>query len=172
MVKNKKLLETLFKCTQKQGACNGCFYGTPEEQPDCIFHLMNDILFFFGNPVPDNEAHVLSLDEVKEVLGDKKDHLCFAEFISSIHVAKPVIRTATLSGNFITLFDPQTNESDSFNIQDYYTTVRIWSSKPTDPLRNNTPWETDQYTDDSPINRTKTSDILRYVSNMTTNHTP
>lgn len=176
MVRNNKLIETLQKCVKENrayGYCKGCFYGdgtsNSEEKPQCMLNLMNDILFFFGNPVPDDSARVLTLEELEEILSDRKDHLAFAEFISSIHVAKPVIRIVKSSGNFISLFDPQNNENDSFNKSDYYTTFRVWSTKPTDKLRNDTPWEeiTSSTTDNSPINESKTASILNYVRRMT-----
>ena len=174
MVRNNKLIETLYTCVKNQGSCKGCFYGDGYDQPNCTFHLMNDILFFFGNPVPDPNAHVIPLEELQEILADKKDHIAFSEFISTIHVAKPVIRTVKAQGNFITLYDPQTEETDTFNISDYYTHFRVWSSKPSDSLRNSTPWvpiDGYQYTDNSPINRTKTSDLLRYVKKASQNST-
>ena len=172
MVTNNKLLETLFTCTKYHGNCKGCFYGDSSDQPDCIFHLMNDLLYFFGNPVPNDNAQILPLEQLQEMLSDRKDHIAFAEYINSIHVATPVIRTISRKGNFITLYDPQTNTSESFNVSDYYTMFRVWSEKPSDKLRNATPWtpiNEFQSTDDSPINHSKTSDIFRYVSNMTQN---
>ena len=175
MVKNPKLLETLFKCVKENkstGTCRGCFYGSGEAEYDspkaCMLNLMNDILFFFGNPYPDQNAHVLSLEEVEEILSDKKDHLAFFEFISSIHVAKPCIRVVKSSGNFILLFDPQTNENNQFNKSEYLSAFRIWSTKPTDTLRNATPWDTTQtLSDNNSANiQSKTSSILSYISKM------
>ena len=171
MVKNNKLIETLYKCVKDNstlGACRGCFYGDGEYTDACKLHLMNDLLFFFGNPVPDPNAYVLSLTEVEDAVSDKKDHLAFAEFISSIHVAKPVIRIVKVSGNFITLYDPQTDETDSFNKNDYYTNVRVWSSKPTDKLRNETKWELLEEmasNDNTQVTRSKTESILNHIQN-------
>lgn len=173
MIKNNNLLETLHKCVKQnttKGACTGCFYGqSSDDQPSCMLSLMNDVLFFFSNPVPDPNAYILSLEELEEVLADRKDHLAFAEFISNIHVAKPVIRIVKSSGNFITLYDPQTSESDSFNKLEYYSSFRVWSSKPTDTIRNSTPWENLDYseTDNSSINQSKTASIINYVRKMT-----
>lgn len=166
MVKNKKLLETLYECVKRNGQCNGCFYGCGDDAPACMLHLMNDILFFFNNPVPSSDARVLPLEELEEILSDKKDHLAFAEFISSIHVAKPVIRSVSLSGNTIILYDPNTDERDQFTKNEYYSNIRVWSSKPTDKLRNDTPWIPidGNTTDDSPSEpSSKTSDILKFA---------
>lgn len=170
MVKNNKLLETLYKCVKGNGACSGCFYGEGYDQPQCMLHLMNDLLFFFKNPVPSSEAKILSLDELEEALSDHKDHLAFAEFISTIHVAQPVIRTISMKGNFVTLHDPQTNETDTFSKQDYYIQFRVWSTKPTDTLRNATKWESrdGMDEDDTPTKKsTKTTDLLNFISKMT-----
>ena len=165
MVTNKKLLETLYTCVKKNGECSGCFYGDGEDKPHCMFQLMNDILFFFNNPVPSPDARVLTLDELEEILSDKKDHLAFAEFISSIHVAKPVIRSVSMSGNVIVLYDPNTDERDQFTKNEYYSNVRVWSAKPSDKLRNDTPWiPIDGHTDEpSQEPSTKTSDILKFA---------
>ena len=173
MVRNNKLLETLFRCTKDNTtleACRGCFYGDGSDSPHCIFTLMNDILFFFGNPVPSPNAHIIPIEELEEILSDRKDHLAFAEFINTIHVAKPVIRTVTSSGNFINFLDPQTNETESFNKSDYYARFRVWSTKPTDKLRNDTPWipiDGQRYTEDDPTPTTKTQNILNYIQNAT-----
>lgn len=169
MVKNNKLLETLFTCAKSNGTCNGCFYGDGSEVPSCMLHLMRDLLFFFNNPVPSPTAHVLTLEELDEACADRKDHIAFCEYINSIHVATPVIRTVIRKGNFINLFDPQTNTNEQFNISDYYIKIRVWSDKPSDTLRNETPWTPiNEFaeTDTTPINHTKTSDIMRYVSKM------
>ena len=177
MLKNNKLLETLARCVhdnKRLGNCRGCYYGDgttdiTEAKPQCMLNLMNDVLFFFGNPYPDPEARILSLHEVEEAIADKKDHLAFCEFISSIHIAKPCIRIVKSSGNFISLFDPQTNENDSFNKSEYYTSFRIWSTKPTDKLRNDTPWEVleSMASDNSANIQSKTEAILSFISKMT-----
>ena len=175
MVKNNKLLETLFKCTKEnktKGECKGCFYGDGTNAPSCMLNMMNDILFFFNNPVPDPYAKIIPLEELEEILSDKKDHLAFAEFISTIHVAMPVIRSISMSRNVITLYDPTTNEKDQFIKDEYYAKFRVWSSKPTDSLRNTTPWIPidGQLYDDIPQEKaSKTTDILRYVNSMVSN---
>ena len=172
MVKNNKLIETVFECVKRNGVCKGCFYGDGNDMPSCMFHMMNDVLFLFNNPVPQSTAHVLTLEEVEDTLSDRKDHLAFAEFISSIHVAKPVIRTVKMSGNFITLFDPTTNESDTFNKAEYYTSFRIWSSKPTDKLRNETQWtpmDGHAYDEEPAQNLSKTATLLKRAYSMTQN---
>ena len=169
MVKNNKLLETLFKCVKGKGQCKGCFYGDGTEIPTWMLNLMNDVLFFFGNPVPDQNAHIIPLEELEEILSDKKDHLAFAEFISDIHVAKPVIRSVSMQRNVIYLFDPTMNEKDSFLKDEYYTKFRIWSTKPTDKLRNETEWVPIDGIYDEPLQEkdTKTTSIMRYVQSMT-----
>ncbi len=172
MIRNKKLLETLYECVKRNGECKGCFYGDGTEAPSCMFHLMNDVLFFFNNPVPSKDAHVLSLEELEEALSDRKDHLAFAEFISSIHVAKPVIRSVQMSQNVITLYDPNTNEKDQFLKSDYYTSFRVWSAKPTDKLRNDTEWiplDGHLYDEQTDEKTSKTTDILRFAHNRLQN---
>ena len=173
MVKNNKLIETLFSCVKYHGQCKGCIYGDsldPYSEYPCVFHLMNDILFFFRNPVPSPTAYVLPLEELEENLSDKKDHLAFIEYINSIHVATPAIRTISSQRNFINLYDPQTQQTEQYNKSDYYTRFRVWSTKPTDKLRNETPFtSSDGYdsTDNSPINQSKTANLLRYIDNAT-----
>ena len=170
MVKNKKLLETLYSCVKQNGSCKGCFYGDGYEQPTCMLHLMNDILFFFKNPVPSSEAQVLPMEELEEALSDHKDHLCFAEFINSIHVTQPLICTITLSRNVFTLHDPENDETHQFIKDDYYTHFRVWNTKPTDTLRNSTEWvpiDGYQYsTDNPPTKQTKTQSILEFIKKM------
>lgn len=170
MVKNKRLLETLYACVKKNGSCNGCFYGDGYDQPQCMLRLMNDILFFFKNPVRQSDAHVMPLEELEEALSDKKDHLCFAEYINTIHVATPVIRTITLKQNVFTLYDPSTEESNQFLKDEYYTKFRVWSTKPTDTVRNSTEWipiDGYQYsTDNSSQKQTKTQSILEFIKKM------
>ena len=170
MVKNNKLIETLFSCVKQHGQCKGCIYGDsldPYSDSPCVFNLMNDLLFFFRNPVPSPSAYVLPLEELEEILADRKEHIAFIEYINSIHVATPAIRTITQKGNFINVYDPQTNETEQWNKSDYYTRFRIWSTKPTDSLRNSTPFvPTDGYqydTESSPINQSKTANLLRYI---------
>lgn len=171
MVKNKKLLETLFTCVKQQGSCKGCFYGDGYDQPQCMLHLMNDVLFFFKNPVPSKEAYVLSIEELEETLSDHKDHLCFAEYINSIHVAQPLICTVTLKQNVFTFIDASTSESHQFIKDEYYTKFRVWSTKPTDTLRNTTEWtpiDGYQYiTDNQSSPQTKTQSILDFIKKMT-----
>ena len=171
MVKNNKLIETLFTCVKNKNNCKGCFYGDGSTIPECQYHLMNDILFFFRNPVPSKDATVIQIEDLQEALSDKKDHLCFAEFINSIHVAQPVIRTITLKKNVFTLHDPQSNETDQFLLSDYYTKFRVWSTKPTDALRNSTPFAPSDgslYEDEpSPINQSKTESLLNFIQKMT-----
>lgn len=168
MVRNNKLLETLFSCAKQKGFCKGCIYGDGEDK-QCVYALMNDILFFFKNPVPSDTATIIPLEELEEILSDRKEHLAFSEFINSIHVAQPSIRTISMKGNFINLYDNETNTLESFNKSDYYSTFRIWSTKPTDSLRNKTPWENsiDSPADNSPINKSKTANILDFISKMT-----
>ena len=171
MILNNKLLETMTTCVKKNGECSGCFYGDGEDKPNCMLHLMNDMLFFFGNPVPSETAKVLSLEELEEALSDRKDHLSFAEYISSIHVPTPVIRTVKMSGNIIDLYDPNTDTHNQVLKTEYYTKFRVWSTKPTDKLRNATPWVSiDGHTDEEqPETSTKTTNLLRYIHNMTSN---
>ena len=165
MIRNNKLIETMYQCVKSNGECRGCFYGDGDEQPSCMLQMMNDLLFFFNNPVPSKTARVLTLEELEGILADKKDHLAFAEFISSIHVAKPVIRSVTMSGNTITLYDPNTDEKSIFTKGEYYTHFRVWSTKPTDVLRNETPWiPLDGQQDDEPTETaTKTTNIMRFA---------
>ena len=132
---------------------------------------MNDVLFFFKNPVPSEDAHILAITEVEEALSDRKDHLCFCEFINTIHVAQPIICTLTLSKNVFTLYDPQTEESHQFIKDDYYTRFRVWSTKPTDTLRNATEWiaiDGYQYSTNNPSGKvTKTQELLNFIRKMT-----
>ena len=171
MVKNNKMLETLFACAKQKGACKGCIYGEGDEyDKSCVYRLMNDLLFFFKNPVPSPDAHVMALDELEEALADHKDHLAFCEYISSIHVATPVIRTVSTKGNFINFYDNETNTMEQYSKSEYGVKFRVWSTKPTDKLRNDTPWtplnEFDTPTDNSPKNRSKTADILNFIQRM------
>ena len=83
MVKNNKLIETLHRCVKNQFNCKGCFYGDGSNIPSCMFSLMNDVLFFFRDPVPSTSAYVLPLQELEEKLADKKDHIAFCEYINS-----------------------------------------------------------------------------------------
>lgn len=170
MVKNKKLLETLYNCVKYGGSCKGCFYGDGYDQPSCMLHLMNDVLFFFKNPVPSNDATVMPIEELEEALADHKDHLCFAEFINTIHVAQPLICTITMKQNVFTLLDNETGESRQFLKDEYYTRFRVWSSKPTDAIRNSTEWipiDGYQYTTDNQQKpQTKTQSILEFIKKM------
>lgn len=171
MVKNKKLLETLFTCVKSNGSCKGCFYGDGFNQPQCMLHLMNDMLFFFKNPVPSKEAHVMSYEELEDSLSDHKDHLCFAEYINSIHVAQPFICTITLKQNVFTLYDPESQDSHQFLKDEYYTKFRVWSTKPIDSIRQSTEWipiDGYQYSTDNPSQKvTKTQSILDFIKKMT-----
>ena len=170
MVKNKKLLETLFTCVKSNGSCKGCFYGDGYDQPSCMLHLMNDVLFFFKNPVPSKDATVMPIEELEEALSDRKDHLCFAEFINTIHVAQPLICTITLKQNVFTLLDNETGDSWQFLKDEYYSKFRVWSTKPTDILRNETEWipiDGYQYNSDTPKEKvTKTQSILEFIKKM------
>ena len=171
MVKNNKMLETLYACAKQKGSCKGCVYGDGNDyDKSCVYALMNDLLFFFKNPVPSETAHVMTIDELQEALSDRKDHLAFCEYINSIHVATPVIRTVSIKGNFINLYDNETNTLEQYNISEYYVKFRIWSTKPTDKLRNSTEWkplnEYDTPTDNSPKNRSKTADLLNFIQRM------
>lgn len=169
MIRNKRLFETLYECVKRNGNCKGCFYGDGSEAPSCMFTLMNDILFFFKNPVPSKDARVLLLPELEDILADKKDHLCFGEFINTIHVAQPFIRTITLKQNVFTLFDPTTDETDQFLKNEYYTKFRIWSTKPTDTLRNNTEWtpmDESMYVTEASKPKTKTEAIFEFIKKM------
>ena len=170
MVKNNKLIETLHRCVKNQYNCKGCFYGDGSDIPSCMYSLMNDVLFFFRDPVPSPSAYVLPLEELEEKLADRKDHVAFCEYINSIHVPTPIIRSISSKGNFINVYDPQDNSNQQYNKSDYYTKFRVWSTKPTDTLRNSTPFTpSDGYqydTDNSPINSSKTADLLRYIDKM------